>query len=465
MKKVLIANRGEIAVRIIRACKEMGLSTVAVYSQVDSEALHVLHADEAICIGKDVATGSYLKIPHILSACEITGADALHPGYGFLSENAKFAAICEGSGLTFIGPSSQAIALLGNKARAKEIAQSVGCPVIPGSDGIVATLDEALKIARTIGFPLMIKASAGGGGRGIRVADNEEDFVAKFEAARSEAEIAFNCPDLYLEKLIINPRHIEIQILADKYGHAIHLGERDCTIQRRRQKLIEETPSPVLTDAMRKKIGAAAVAIVHAASYSTVGTVEFLLDAEGNFYFMEVNTRIQVEHTITEEVTGIDLVKAQIRMAMGETLTLKQQDVAMEGTVLEFRINAEDPATNFTPCPGKLEYYIPPGGPNVRVDSACYSGCIIPPNYDSMIAKLIVKGKDRHEAIAIAKRALAEFHVGYVKTTIPFHTYMLHDETFLSGHYAISYVDTLIVEGCTFQQTPNPAEAQLTEKT
>jgi|JI10StandDraft_1071094.scaffolds.fasta_scaffold08437_11 acetyl-CoA carboxylase biotin carboxylase subunit len=451
MKKVLIANRGEIAVRIIRACHDLGLQTVAVYSKADAEALHVLHADEAICIGEAPSNQSYLKIPHILSACEITGADAIHPGYGFLSENANFASICESCGITFIGPSAKTISLLGDKAQAKSIAKSVKCPVIPGSNGIVETIDEALREAKKIGFPVFIKATAGGGGKGIRVAQSAEDFVRQFTAARTEAEAAFGNPDIYLEKMIVNPRHVEIQILGDKHGNYVHLGERDCTIQRRRQKLIEETPSPLLTPHLRKKMGDAAVHLVKAAKYHTVGTVEFLLDEKRNFYFMEVNTRIQVEHTVTEELTGIDLIKEQIKMAMGEKLPYKQKNIRFEGHVFEFRINAENPAQNFMPSPGLLEYYIPPGGPNVRVDSACYSGCRIPPYYDSMIAKLIVKGKDRKEAIEISKRALREFHIGGVQTTIPFHLYMLHNQTFLGGEdYNLAFIDKLIEEGCNF---------------
>lgn len=451
MKKVLVANRGEIAVRIIRACHDLGLQTVAVYSKADAEALHVLHADEAICIGEAPSNQSYLKIPNILSACEITGADAIHPGYGFLSENANFASICESCGITFIGPSAKTIGLLGDKAQAKSIAKSVKCPVIPGSNGIVETVDEALKEAKKIGFPVFIKATAGGGGKGIRIAETSEDFVRQFTAARTEAEASFGNPDIYLEKMIVNPRHVEIQILGDKYGNYVHLGERDCTVQRRRQKLIEETPSPLLTTHLRKKMGDAAVQLVKAAKYHTVGTVEFLLDEKRNFYFMEVNTRIQVEHTVSEELTGIDLIKEQIKMAMGEKLPYKQKNIRFEGHVFEFRINAENPAQNFMPSPGLLEYYIPPGGPNVRVDSACYSGYRIPPYYDSMIAKLIVKGKDREEAIEISKRALREFHIGGVQTTIPFHLYMLHNPTFLGGEdYNLAFIDTLIEEGCNF---------------
>jgi acetyl-CoA carboxylase biotin carboxylase subunit len=451
MKKVLVANRGEIAVRIIRACHDLGLQTVAVYSQADAEALHVLHADEAICIGEAPSPKSYLKIPNIISACEITGADAVHPGYGFLSENAKFASICESCGLTFIGPSSNTIALLGDKVQAKAVAKKAKCPIIPGSDGVIVSIEKGLEVAEKIGYPIFIKASAGGGGKGIRVAYDPEDFRRKFTQAKTEAEVSFNNADVYLEKMIRNPRHIEIQLLADKQGNCVYLGERDCTIQRRRQKLIEETPSPVLTDALRKKIGEAAVAIAKAANYHTVGTVEFLLDEEKNFYFMEVNTRIQVEHTVTEEVVGLDLVVEQIKMAQGEKLLLKQKDIEIKGHAMQFRINAENPSNQFAPSPGLLEYYIPPGGPHVRVDSACYSGYRIPPNYDSMIAKLIVKGKTREEVIRIAKRALKEFHIGNIYTTIPFHLSMLNHDTFLSGVYALDFIDKLIESGYEFK--------------
>lgn len=452
MKKVLIANRGEIAVRIIRACHDLGLQTVAVYSKADAEALHVLHADEAICIGEAPALKSYLKIPNILSACEISGADAIHPGYGFLSENTNFASICESCGITFIGPTPSTISLLGDKSKAKAIAKSVKCPVIPGSDGIVDDVNHALKEASKIGYPVFIKASAGGGGKGIRIAHNESEFPRMFSAARAEAQVSFGNPDIYLEKMIVSPRHIEIQILGDKYGNYIHLGERDCTIQRRRQKLIEETPSPSLTPALRKKMGEAAINIVKAAKYHTVGTVEFLLDEDKNFYFMEVNTRIQVEHTVTEDLTGIDLLKEQIRMAQGEKLEIKQKQVEFRGHVMQFRINAENPANNFSPSPGLLEYYIPPGGPNVRIDSACYSGYRIPPYYDSMIAKLIVKGKDREDAIKIAKRALKEFHIGGIDSTISFHEFMLSNKKFHSGEYNLDFIDQLIEEGCSFKK-------------
>lgn len=454
MKKILIANRGEIAVRIIRACHDLGLQTVAVYSQADAEALHVLHADEAICIGEAPSHKSYLKIPNILSACEITNADAIHPGYGFLSENANFASICESCGLNFIGPSPSSIAMLGDKAQAKATAKEAGCPVIPGSKGIVVGLSEALSEAKKIGFPVFIKAVAGGGGKGIRIAQDADDFVKQFAAARTEAEVSFGNPNVYLERMILNPRHVEVQVLGDKHGHHVHLGERDCTIQRRRQKLIEESLSPVLTPKLREKICQAAVNIVKKANYFSAGTVEFLLDSDHNFYFMEVNTRIQVEHTVTEELTNIDLLKAQISVAQGHELAFSQKDVDFSGHVIQFRINAENPAQNFSPSPGRLEYYLPPGGPHVRVDGACYSGYVIPPNYDSMIAKLIVRGKNRQEAIDIGKRALKEFHIGGVSSTIPFHLYMLEDKRFLESDYDLAYIDGLISEGCDFIPEP-----------
>lgn len=450
MRKVLIANRGEIAVRVIRACRDLGLETVAVYSQSDAEALHVLHADEAICIGEAPSHKSYLKIANILSACEITGADAIHPGYGFLSENANFASICESCGVTFIGPSHQAIRLLGDKAKAKETAKKVGCPVIPGSDGPVQSVEEGLLIAKQLGFPIFIKAVAGGGGRGIRIANSAEEFEKLFLAARAEAQVCFANPDVYLEKMISTPRHIEVQLIGDSFGNYVHLGERDCSIQRRRQKLIEETLSPVLTQELRQAIGDAAVRIAKEVGYSSVGTVEFLLDKDKNFYFMEVNTRVQVEHTVTEELTGIDIVALQIRLSRGEKLPLTQKQIKFEGHVMQFRINAEDPLRDFMPSPGRLEYYVAPGGPHVRIDSACYAGYTIPPNYDSMIAKLIVKGKNRQEAITRALRALSEFHIGGVKSTIPFHRDILHQKQFLDGDYDLGYVDSLIASGYRF---------------
>lgn len=450
MQKVLVANRGEIAVRIIRACHDLGLQTVAVYSEADAEAMHVHIADEAICIGEAPSAKSYLKVANLIAACEVTHADAVHPGYGFLSENANFASICESSGLNFIGPSSQAIAALGDKARAKATAKSVRCPVIPGSEGVVSDVETGLKEAKKFGFPIFIKAVAGGGGKGIRIAYSEGDFINKFMGARTEAAVSFNNPDVYLEKMIVNPRHVEVQVMGDKHGNYVYLGERDCTVQRRRQKLIEEAPSPNINENLRKKMGECAVAIVRAAKYHSAGTVEFLLDESGDFYFMEVNTRIQVEHTVTEELTGIDLVQWQLRIARGEKWGCKQKDVVYNGHVFEFRINAENPTQQFAPSPGLLEHYTPPGGPHVRVDSACYGGYRIPSHYDSMIAKLIVKGKNREEAIRHAKRALREFHIEGVFTTIPFHQYMLEDKRFLTYDYTINYIDNLLAEGCNF---------------
>ena len=451
MQKVLIANRGEIAVRVIRACHELGLQTVAVYSEADAEALHVLHADEAICIGEAPSQKSYLKIPPILSACEITGADAIHPGYGFLSENANFASICESCGLEFIGPSPAAIALLGDKAKAKAIASKAGCPTIPGSNGPVSDLKTAIEESKKVGFPVFIKAVAGGGGKGIRIAHSEEEFKKLFMAARAEAEASFGNSEVYLEKMILNPRHVEVQVIGDKQGNYVHLGERDCSIQRRRQKLIEEAPSNFITPKLRKRMGQSAIDVVKAAGYFSAGTVEFLVDQNHNFFFMEVNTRIQVEHTITEELTGIDLVREQLYIAMGKKLGFRQKDILFNGHVIQFRINAENPSDQFSPSPGRLEYYLPPGGPHVRVDSACYSGYKIPPNYDSMIAKLIVRGKDRQEAINVGKRALREFHIGGVHSTIPFHLYMLNDNNFLEGKYDLTYIDNLTASGCSFE--------------
>lgn len=447
MRKVLIANRGEIAVRIIRACHDLGLETVAVYSKADSESLHVLHADEAICIGEAPARNSYLKIPNILSVCEITGADAVHPGYGFLSENPDFASICDACKINFIGPSAEAIALLGDKSQAKQTALKAGCPVVPGSDGVVESVEEAIQLAKKIGYPLLIKASSGGGGKGIREVRQESDFAKEFLAAQTEAKACFNNGDVYLEKLILNPRHVEVQIIGDKHGNYVHLGERDCSIQRRRQKLIEEAPSPLVDAKLRKKMGAAAIALARAANYHSAGTVEFLLDEKKNFYFMEMNTRIQVEHTVSEELTGYDIVVEQLKVAMGKKLSIQQEQVFeqgnVQGHVIECRINAEDPAQNFCPSPGRVEYYLPPGGPYVRVDSACYSGCKISPYYDSMIAKLIVSGKNRAEAIFRLKRALREFHIGGIKSTIPFHLEMLNDENFIQSNYDLNYVDQM----------------------
>lgn len=448
MKKVLIANRGEIAVRVIRACKDLGLKTVAVYTKADAESLHVLYADEAICIGEGAAKDSYLKISHIMAACEVTGADAIHPGYGFLSENADFAAICEGAGIIFIGPTSKAIAKLGDKVTAKNLAKKAGCPIIPGSEGLVEDTHTAISLANEIGYPLMIKSTAGGGGKGIRIVHQPGELIHHFQEAALEATQNFGNGGLYLEKKIMHPRHIEMQVIADHHGNYVYLGERDCTFQRRRQKLIEEAPSPVLTESMREKIGCAAINLIKEAGYTSVGTVEFLLDQQGHFYFMEVNTRIQVEHTVTEELVNIDLVKTQIQVAMGEKLPFTQGDIRIKGHIIQFRINAEDPSNHFRPSAGTLEYFIQPGGPHVRVDTAAYSGYTIPPYYDSMIAKLIVKGKTRDEAIAIAKRALGEFFIGGVKTTIPFHRYMVEESLFLKGKdYFITTIDDWLEQG------------------
>lgn len=444
--KVLIANRGEIAVRIIRACREMGLPTVAVCSTADKRALHAQIADECVCIGPPPSKDSYLNMSGILAACEQTGADAVHPGFGFLSENAYFARLCGTCGVKFIGPTPESIELLGNKARAKATMREAGVPVVPGSDGAVASLEEAKEIARKIGFPVMIKASAGGGGRGIRVAQNMEEFENAFLTAGQEAEACFGDGDLYLEKFLVNPRHIEIQILADEHGGVIHLGERDCSIQRRNQKMIEESPSPspIMDENLRRRMGEAAKTAVQAAGYHNAGTIEFLADANGGFYFMEMNTRIQVEHPVTEMVTGVDIVKQQLRIAMGMPLALRQEDVHMQGHAIECRINAESPELGFRPSPGRIDSLYMPGGPGVRIDSAVYGGYIIPPYYDSMIAKLIVHANTRQEAIMKMRWALAEFLVEGVDTNIDFQLSLLHNKDFEAGNYDIGFLDRLI---------------------
>lgn len=444
--KVLIANRGEIAVRIIRACREMGLPTVAVCSTADKRALHAQIADECVCIGPPPSKDSYLNMSGILAACEQTGADAVHPGFGFLSENAYFARLCGTCGVKFIGPAPESIELLGNKARAKATMREAGVPVVPGSDGAVASLEEAKEIARKIGFPVMIKASAGGGGRGIRVAQNMEEFENAFLTAGQEAEACFGDGDLYLEKFLVNPRHIEIQILADQHGGVIHLGERDCSIQRRNQKMIEESPSPspIMDENLRRRMGEAAKTAVQAAGYHNAGTIEFLADANGGFYFMEMNTRIQVEHPVTEMVTGVDIVKQQLRIAMGMPLALRQEDVHMQGHAIECRINAENPELGFRPSPGRIDSLYMPGGPGVRIDSAVYGGYIIPPYYDSMIAKLIVHANTRQEAIMKMRWALAEFLVEGVDTNIDFQLSLLHNKDFEAGNYDIGFLDRLI---------------------
>ncbi|MBU4342741.1 MAG: acetyl-CoA carboxylase biotin carboxylase subunit [Candidatus Omnitrophica bacterium] len=441
--KILIANRGEIAVRVIRACKEMGIKTVAVYSEADTESLHTRLADEAVCIGSSAPSESYLNIPAIISAAEITDVDAIHPGYGFLAENAHFAEICESCDIAFIGPTPENMRLLGDKMTARHTMQKVGISVIPGSSDIIKTKEEAIKIAKQLKYPVIIKASAGGGGKGMRVCHNDVRLVSSFITAQQEAEAAFGKADVYIEKYIERPRHIEVQILADKYGHIVHLGERDCTIQRRHQKLIEEAPSPALNSKLRKKIGDMAIKAAKACDYINAGTVEFLLDRYGNFYFLEVNTRIQVEHPVSEAVTGIDLVKEQIKVASGMKLTYKQDDIKIRGASIECRINAENVDKNFMPSPGKIDLFLPAGGPGVRVDSHVYSGYTISPHYDSMIAKVITHGKNRQEAIRIMRRALDEFIIEPIKTTIPFHKHVMNDSLFLRGDFATDYVERL----------------------
>ena len=446
--KILIANRGEIALRIIRACKELGIRTVAIYSEADKESLHVRLADEAVCVGPATPSASYLNIPAIISAAEITDVDAIHPGYGFLSENAHFAEICESCQITFIGPSPQNIRLLGDKMTAKETMQKAGLPITPGSTSVVKTKEEALKISRRIKYPVIIKATAGGGGRGMRICHNDVRLISALMTAQSEAEKAFGIPDVYIEKYIEEPRHIEFQIVADHYGNVIHLGERDCSIQRRHQKLLEESPSPILDSKLRKKIGDLVIKGVKATGYRNVGTMEFLLDKNHNFYFMEMNTRIQVEHPVTEMITGIDLVKQQIKIAAGEKLKIHQDQVRLEGAAIECRINAEDPQNNFMPCPGKIEQLSLPGGPNVRVDSHVYQGYTISPHYDSLIAKIIVHRENRQEAIKTMLRALDEFIIAPIKTTAPFHKSLLENTLFKKGD-----VSTHLVENLTKQKS------------
>ena len=435
MKKVLIANRGEIAVRIIRACRELGLRTVAVFSEADRSALHAKIADEAICIGPAKSADSYLNVRAIIAACEVTGADAIHPGFGFLSENASFARTCEKCGITFIGPDSKSIEMLGDKAAAKEAMKAAGVPVIPGSDGAVKTLDDAKAIAEKLGYPVMVKASAGGGGRGIRVVNSADELEMQVNAAKQEALSAFGNDEIYIEKLVVDPKHIEIQILADSFGNVVSLGERDCSMQRRNQKVLEEAPSAIIDPATREAMGKAACAAAKVCGYKNAGTIEFLVDRDKNFYFMEMNTRIQVEHPITEEVTGVDIVKEQLKIASGEKLDFEQKDVTISGHAIECRINAENPAMNFMPSPGVIDGLFVPGGPGVRVDTAVYQGYEITPYYDSMIAKLIVHGKDRDEAIAKMKWALSEFIVDGVYTNIDFHLKLIRTEEFESGKY------------------------------
>ncbi len=438
--KVLIANRGEIAVRIIRACRELGIRTVAVYSTADKYSLHAQIADESVCIGPAASKDSYLNVKSIIAACEITGAQDIHPGFGFLSENADFASMCRKCGITFIGPSPEAIRMLGDKAAAKAAMKKAGVPVIPGSEGVVPDLNTAKQLAEKIGFPLMVKASAGGGGRGIRLVENASQLEEQIISAQQEAKNYFGDDSVYLEKFIVNPKHIEVQILADNNGNVVYLGERDCSMQRRNQKVLEETPSTIVTPEMRKKMGIAAVSAARVCGYTNAGTIEFLVDSDKNFYFMEMNTRIQVEHPITEAVTGIDLVKQQILIAAGEKLPFTQDDIHMTGHSIECRINAENPDMNFRPCPGKITDLHIPGGPGIRVDSAAYEGYTIPPYYDSMIAKLIVHAPTRAEAIAKMKWALAEFIVEGVDTNIDYQLSLIRDSEFEKGSYDIGYL-------------------------
>ena len=443
-KKILIANRGEIAIRVIRACKELGIKTVAVYSTADEKSLHVALADEAICIGPPASKESYLRIPNLISAALISGAEAIHPGYGFLAENAEFSEICKEHGIKFIGPSSSMIKSMGDKALAKETVKKIGTPVVPGSDGPVNDLKEARKIAQEIGFPIMIKAVAGGGGKGMRIVREIDEFDNAFQVARNEAELAFGNMEVYIEKFIENPRHIEIQVMGDQYGNIIHFGERDCAIQRRHQKLIEEAPSPIVDEKLREKMGEAAILAAKSINYEGAGTVEFLVDKDKNFYFIEMNTRIQVEHPVTELVYDVDLVKWQILVAAGEKISLRHS--VPKRHAIEFRINAEDYENNFRPSPGKITYLHFPGGPGVRIDSHIYQDYFFPPYYDSLAAKMIIFGENRNEAISRAKRALDEFLIEGIKTTIPLYKIIVDDETFKSGYYDTNYILNLLTK-------------------
>lgn len=440
LKKVLIANRGEIAVRIIRACREMGIRTVAIYSEADSCALHKELADESVCIGPAPSNKSYLNIKAIIEAACLTGCDSIHPGFGFLSENSHFAKICDEIGIKFIGPSAKLIDLMGNKSKAKETMKKAGVPVVPGSDGLVGTMQEAIQIANQIKYPVILKASAGGGGKGIRIAYTEEELIKSYELVKQEAKLSFNDDSIYIEKFIENPRHVEIQILADEHGNAIHLGERDCSVQRRNQKVLEETPSAAIDDKLRKRMGEVAVKAVKEIGYYNAGTIEFLVDKNKDFYFMEMNTRVQVEHPVTEMVTGMDIIKEQIKIASGEKLEMKQADIHFTGHSLEARVNAENPSKNFIPCPGTIKEIHIPGGNGIRVDTAVYSGYKVPQNYDSMIAKVIVHGKDRNESIAKMKSALAEFVIEGIDTNIDFLLKILENENFIKNNYDTSFI-------------------------
>lgn len=442
IRKVLIANRGEIAVRIIRGCKELGIKTVAIYSEADKDAMHTQLADEAICVGTGKSKESYLNESNIISAAVITKCNAIHPGFGFLSEKADFASICEECNIKFIGPSSETIRMMGNKSRAREIMKLSGVPVVPGSDGILESFDDAVKEAKEIGYPLMIKASSGGGGKGIRIVYKDEDLENAFYTAKTEAKVNFGDDSVYMEKFIENPRHIEFQILGDNFGNIIHLGERDCTIQRRNQKLLEEAPSIILTKELRETMGKAAIAAAKAVKYINAGTIEFLVDKHGNFYFMEMNTRIQVEHPVTEMITSVDIVKEQLKIASGEELSLCQEAISFKGHAIECRINAENPSKNFAPSPGKIQFLNLPGGNGIRVDTAVYSGYTIPPLYDSMIAKLIVHGKDREEAINKMIRALEEFVIEGIESNIEFQIDILNNDKFRLGSFDTGFISS-----------------------
>lgn len=441
MNKILIANRGEIAVRIIRACKEMNIKTVAVYSEIDKDSLHTRLADEAICIGPAPSNKSYLSFKNIIEAANITGSDSIHPGFGFLSENSQFARICEESNIKFIGPSYKVIELMGNKSNAKELMKKAGVPTVPGSEGSIKGIKDAFEVAKKIGYPVMLKAAAGGGGKGIRIVNNERELESNYNIVKQEAKISFNDDEIYMEKFIENPRHVEIQILADEHGNVIHLGERDCTVQRRHQKVVEETPSTAIDEKLRNKMGEAAIKAAKAAGYTSCGTVEFLVDKHKNFYFMEMNTRIQVEHPITEERTGIDIVKNQIKIAAGEELKITQKEIEFKGHAIECRINAENPGKNFRPCPGTITGLNLPGGKGIRIDSAIYEGYTIPPTYDSMIAKIIAYGANRNEAISKMKRALEETVIEGIDTNIDFLLEIIKNKNFIRGDYDTSFIE------------------------
>ncbi len=456
--KILIANRGEIALRVIRACKEMGIKSVVVYSQADEDSLPVRLADQAVCIGPAPSSESYLLIERIISVAEICDVDAIHPGYGFLAENAHFAEVCRSCNITFIGPSPEQMRAMGDKAVARETMRKAGVPITPGSDGVIETEEEALKVAHRLKYPVIIKASAGGGGRGMRIAHNDPSLIQGFHAAKTEAERAFGNGEVYIEKFIVNPKHVEVQILADAYGNVLFLGERDCSMQRRHQKLIEESPSPSISPGLRKKMGEAAVKAAKAVGYVNAGTIEFLLGPNEEFYFMEMNTRVQVEHTVSEMVTGIDIIREQIRIAAGERLGIQQKNIVFNGHAIECRINAENPYRNFAPCPGKITFYSPPGGLGVRVDSHVYNGYRIPPYYDSMIGKLIVHGANRKEALARCRRALEEYMIEGIQTSIPFEQFLLDTKEFIEGNYDTGLIERLVKGGFFEQQKPSGNE-------